>query len=122
MRLMPDMVRKESPIVIFFKAFPPRIIGAMMLQIALINGALMILAVMLGMSLDRSLSTRPLLTIALPVLAAVLSLVVAWRLALITSQRSRQAYLGWKRSLTQSASTDALSHVQTVMKISQNAE
>ncbi|MFN3705710.1 MAG: AtpZ/AtpI family protein [Thermoflexales bacterium] len=116
------MVRKESPIVIFFKAFPPRIIGAMMLQIALINGSLMILAVMLGMSLDRSLSTRPLLTIALPVLAAVLSLVVAWRLALITSQRSRKAYLGWKRSLTRSASTDGLSHVQMVMKISQNAE
>ncbi len=118
---MPDTVRKESPIVIFIKAFPPRIIGAMVVQIALVNGVLMIGSVVLGMYLDQLLSTRPLLTIALPLVAAVLSLVVAWRLALITSQRSRQAYLGWKQSLAEAPYDDA-SHPRPVVHIHQSAE
>ncbi|MCS7087179.1 MAG: AtpZ/AtpI family protein [Thermoflexales bacterium] len=86
---------RESPLVIFVKAFPPRIIGAMALQLALINGALMVGAVFLGMSLDAQLGSRPWLTIALPLFGALLSLGVAYRLAMIATRKSRKAYLDW---------------------------
>jgi F0F1-type ATP synthase assembly protein I len=87
---------RESSLVIFAKAFPPHVIGIMVVQIALINGALMIGGVFLGMMLDRQFGTSPLLTLALPILGAVLSVVVAYRLGLRAVKKSRQAYLQWQ--------------------------
>lgn len=90
--------KRESPFVIFLKAFPPRIIAAMAVQIALINGALMLGGVFLGVTLDRQLDTRPLLTLSLPILGAVLSLFVTYWMAMRTVRRSRRAYLNWAES------------------------
>lgn len=90
--------KRESPFIIFLKAFPPQIIAAMAVQIALINGALMLGAVFLGITLDRQFDTRPLLTLSLPILGAVLSLFVTYRMAMRTVQRSRRAYLDWAES------------------------
>ncbi|MDW8352808.1 MAG: AtpZ/AtpI family protein [Anaerolineae bacterium] len=87
--------KRESPFVIFLKAFPPHIIAGMVVQIALINGALMLGGVFLGITLDRALDTRPLWTIGLPILGAILSTLVTYRLAMRTVKRSRQAYLAW---------------------------
>lgn len=90
--------KRESPFVIFLKAFPPQIIAAMAAQIALINGALMIGGVFLGVMLDRQFDTRPLLTLVLPILGAILSVFVTYRMAMHTVKRSRQAYLDWVES------------------------
>lgn len=87
--------KRESSLVIFIKAFPPHIIGIMVAQIALINGALMIGGAFLGMALDRALGTRPLFTLTLPLAGAVLSVFVAYALAKLTAKRSRKAYLNW---------------------------
>ncbi len=98
---------RESPLVIFIKAFPPRIIAGMMLQLALINGALMVGAVFLGMSLDARLGSRPWLTIALPLVGALLSMGVAYRLAMITTRKSRKAYLDWLAAKQQTAASQS---------------
>lgn len=81
--------------VIFIKAFPPHIIGVMVVQIAVINGILMIGGAFLGMMLDRQFGTRPLLTVALPLLGALASVAVAYLLAKRAVAKSRQAYLEW---------------------------
>jgi ABC-type protease/lipase transport system fused ATPase/permease subunit len=86
---------RESSLVIFLKAFPPQIVGVMVAQIAIVNGMMMIGAVFVGMVLDRQFGTRPLLTIVLPLIAALLSVFVAYRLALRTVTKSRKAYLDW---------------------------
>ncbi len=87
--------KRESPFVIFLRAFPPHIIGVMAVQIALINGALMIGGVFLGILLDRQFDTRPLLTLALPIFGAILSVFLTYRMAMRTVKQSRQAYLAW---------------------------
>jgi F0F1-type ATP synthase assembly protein I len=87
---------RESSLVIFAKAFPPHVIGIMVVQIALINGAMMIGGVFLGMMLDRQLGTSPLLTLVLPIFGAILSVVVAYRLGLRAIKQSRKAYLQWQ--------------------------
>lgn len=87
--------KRESSLVIFVKAFPPHLIGIMVAQIALINGVLMIGGVFLGMALDRTFGTRPLLTIVLPLIGAVLSVFVAYALGKVTINKSRKAYLNW---------------------------
>jgi len=117
---MPGPAQRESPLVIFLKAFPPRIIGAMVLQIAVLNGVLMIGAVFLGMALDGELGTRPLLTVALPVMAAAIAVLIAWRLALATAQRSRQAYLRWAQSCATPPAGDTPS--QTLVQVNPNTE
>ncbi len=101
--------KRESPFIIFLKAFPPQIIAAMAVQIALINGALMIGGVFLGVMLDRQFDTRPLLTLSLPILGAILSVFVTYRMAMRTVKRSRQAYLDWMESQRTNANstTDA---------------
>ncbi|MCS7088457.1 MAG: AtpZ/AtpI family protein [Thermoflexales bacterium] len=90
--------KQESPLVIFIRAFPPQVIGVMVVQIALINGALMLGGVLLGMSLDAQLGTRPLLTVALPLVGAVFSLLVAYRVGIATVVKARKAYLAWVES------------------------
>lgn len=90
--------RRESPLVIFLKAFPPHMIGVMVAQIAIINGALMIGGVFLGIVLDRQFDTRPLLTLVLPILGAIASVFVAYRMAMRTVKQSRKAYLSWVES------------------------
>jgi len=90
--------KRESPFVIFLRAFPPHVIGIMVAQIALVNGALMIGGVLLGVTLDRQLGTRPLWTLALPILGAVVSVFMTYRMAMQTVKRSRQAYLRWVES------------------------
>lgn len=87
--------KRESSLVIFIKAFPPRLVGIMVVEIALINGLLMIGGAFLGMALDRTFGTRPLLTIVLPLIGAVLSVFVAYALAKVTVKKSRKAYLNW---------------------------
>ncbi|PJF47498.1 MAG: AtpZ/AtpI family protein [Chloroflexi bacterium] len=99
--------KRESSLVIFLKAFPPPIIAAMAAQIALINGALMIGGVFLGVMLDRQLNTRPLLTLSLPILGAILSVFVTYRMAMRTVKRSRQAYLDWVESQRANAKSAA---------------
>lgn len=87
--------KRESSLVIFIKAFPPHLVGIMVVQIALINGLLMIGGVFLGMALDRTFGTRPLFTILLPLIGAVLSVFVAYGLGKLTVNKSRKAYLNW---------------------------
>jgi F0F1-type ATP synthase assembly protein I len=98
---------RESSLVIFAKAFPPHVIGIMVVQIALINGALMIGGVFLGMMLDRQFGTSPLLTLALPILGAVLSVVMAYRLGLRAIKKSRKAYLQWQGKSEAEAESEA---------------
>ena len=88
-------MQRKSPLEIFVKAFPPRIIGFMVVQIALVNGALMLGGVFLGLALDRQMSTPPLWTLVLPIVGAIAALLITYRLAMITVKRSRQSYLRW---------------------------
>jgi F0F1-type ATP synthase assembly protein I len=88
-------MQRKSPLEIFVKAFPPRIIGFMVVQIALVNGALMLGGVFLGLALDRQMSTSPLWTLVLPIVGAIAALLITYRLAMITVKLSRRSYLQW---------------------------
>jgi|YNPMSStandDraft_1061717.scaffolds.fasta_scaffold70346_2 F0F1-type ATP synthase assembly protein I len=88
-------MQRKSPLEIFVKAFPPQIIGFMAVQIALVNGALMLGGAFLGLALDRQMGTSPLWTLVLPLAGAVVSLLVTYRLAMLAVKRSRRAYLQW---------------------------
>lgn len=98
---------RESSLVIFAKAFPPQVIGFMVVQIAVVNGVLMIGSVFLGMMLDRQLQTTPLLTLVLPIVAAISCVFVAYRLGLRAVKNSRKAYLQWKGKSEDEAEAEA---------------
>lgn len=89
---------QEPPFVIFIKAFPPTIVGAMVMQIALIIGVLMIGSVFLGLALDKQLGTRPLLVLLLPITGTFISVFLTYKLGMRTVAKSRQAYLKWKEA------------------------
>ncbi len=88
-------MQRKSPLEIFFRAFPPQIIGLMAIQIALVNGALMLGGTFLGLALDRQMGTTPLWTLILPLASAIAALLITYRLAMLAVKRSRRAYLQW---------------------------
>jgi F0F1-type ATP synthase assembly protein I len=88
-------MQRKSPLEIFVEAFPPRIIGFMVIQVALVNSVLMLGGVFLGLALDRQMGTSPLWTLVSPIGGAIAALIITYRLAMITVKRSRQSYLQW---------------------------
>ena len=84
--------RKDSPIVILTRALPPAVIGAMVIQVALIIGGLMIGSVFLGLFVDARMGTRPLFTLILALLSLPVSVWLTYRLAMKTVTKARIAY------------------------------
>lgn len=83
---------KESPIVLLIRALPPAIVGAMVVQIAIVVGGLVLGSILLGLFLDVQLGTRPLLTLGLGIVSLPLSVWLTYRIALRTISRARAAY------------------------------
>jgi hypothetical protein len=83
----------DHPLVIFKNAFPPTVIGAMVVQVALINLVLILGGVFVGMYLDRQLASKPLLTLTLGIGGAIAAGVLTFVTAMRTVKRSREAYL-----------------------------
>lgn len=103
---------QASPLVIFMRAFPPGIVGVMVVQIALIIGVLMIGSVFLGLTLDKQFGTRPLLVLVLPIASSFLSVFLTYRLGMRTVAKSRQAYLNWKDTKEQEAERNSAREAQ----------
>lgn len=83
---------KESPIVLLIRALPPAIVGAMVFQIAIVVGGLVLGSILLGLFLDTQLGTRPLLTLGLGIVSLPLSVWLTYRIALRAIAKARAAY------------------------------
>lgn len=88
-------MKKENPLVIMSKAFPPSVVAMMMMQILLVVGGVILGAVVLGLTLDSRLGTRPLLTLVLGVISLPVAVFLTYWLAMRSAKKSRQAYLNW---------------------------
>ncbi len=90
---------KDHPFVILSRALPLQVIGSMVLQVGLAVGVLVMGSVMLGVFIDtRITNTRPLFTLLLSLLGAVLSVYVTYKLAMRAVPRARKAYEDWSES------------------------
>jgi F0F1-type ATP synthase assembly protein I len=83
----------DHPLVIFKNAFPPTVIGAMVVQVALINGVLILGGVFAGIYLDRLWGSKPALTLALGIGGAIAAGVLTFVTAMRTVKKAREAYL-----------------------------
>ena len=81
---MQNQSQKPSSPITFRKAFPPRIMGLMMLQIAVIVGGLIVGAVFIGMFLDVRFDTKPWLTVVFFLVASFIAVPVTYRLGMRT--------------------------------------
>jgi len=97
---------KESPIVLLMRALPPAIVGAMVFQIAIVVGGLILGAILLGLFLDTQLGSRPLLTLGLGIISLPLSVWLTYRIALRAIARARAAYEAHLRSKAQTPQND----------------
>ncbi|HQX75586.1 MAG TPA: AtpZ/AtpI family protein [Thermoflexales bacterium] len=88
-------MKKENPLVIMSKAFPPSVVAMMMMQILLVVGGVIIGAIVLGLALDARFGTRPLLTLGLGVISLPVAVFLTYWLAMRSAKKSRQAYLNW---------------------------
>ena len=91
--------------VIFLKAFPPEIIGVMMLQVAAVLLGLCGAAIYVGRILDAQWNTRPWISVGLLVFAAVLALAIIYKLSLRTVEKTQKAYTRWQAETQQSVDT-----------------
>lgn len=87
----------DHPLVIFKNAFPGSVIGMMVLQVGVINGALVLGGVLAGIFLDRQLGTRPALTLTLGILGAIAAGVLTFWVAMRTVRKARAAYLDYEK-------------------------
>ena len=92
---------------IFVKAFPPSVIGLMMVQIALVIGPLTVGAIFLGRYLDAQWNTRPWIMVGLLTLSSILSTFIVYRLGQRAVDKSQDAFLKWKEQ-EQAAKISAL--------------
>jgi F0F1-type ATP synthase assembly protein I len=83
----------DHPLVIMKNAFPPSVIGVMVVQVAAINGLLILGGVLLGLFLDRQFGTRPALTLTLGIGGAIAAGVLTYLAAMRTVKKAREAYL-----------------------------
>jgi hypothetical protein len=90
--------REESPIVILTHALPPAVLGAMLVQVAVIVGGLMIGALALGLFIDARFGSRPLFTLLFALTSLPISAWLTYRLAMRTSARARKAYEAYLES------------------------
>ena len=91
--------------VIFLKAFPPGLIGMMMLQVAVVLLGLCGLAIFVGRRLDAQWNTRPWISVGLLVFAAVLALAIIYKLSLRTVEKTQTAYTKWQAETQQAVDT-----------------
>ena len=90
--------RRDAPLVILARALPPAVVGAMLVQVALVVGGLMIGSLALGLFIDAHFATRPLFTLLLAFVSLPVSVWLTYRLALRTSARARKAYEAYLES------------------------
>jgi len=83
----------DHPLVIFKNAFPPAVIGGMVVQVALINGVLILGGVFAGIYLDGQMDSKPAFTLALGIGGAIAAGVLTFVSAMRTVKKAREAYL-----------------------------
>lgn len=97
---------KESPIALLIRALPPAIVGAMVFQIAIVVGGLVLGSILLGLFLDTQLGTRPLLTLGLGIVSLPLSVWLTYRIALRAIAKARAAYEAHVQKKARAAQND----------------
>jgi hypothetical protein len=74
--------QKHASNLSVLKAFPPHIIGLLIVQIAVVNGILVIGSIYLGKALDARMNTGVLFTVVLAVISLQLALFITYKLAM----------------------------------------
>ena len=80
------------------KAFPPHIIGLLIVQIAVVNGALIIGSISLGKFLDARMNAGLLFTVILAVASLQLALFITYKLAMRAVAKVNKADLRLKET------------------------
>lgn len=73
---------KHSSNLSVLKAFPPHIIGLLIVQIAVVNGILVLGSIYLGKALDARMNTGVLFTVVFAVISLQLALFITYKLAM----------------------------------------
>ena len=90
---------KDHPFVILSRTLPMQVIGSMVLQVGLAVSLMVGGSVLLGSFIDtRITNTKPLFTLIMSLLGAVLSVYVTYRLAMRAVPKARKAYEDWAES------------------------
>ena len=106
--------RRESSVVILMRALPPAVVGAMMLQIAVAVGCLIIGALAAGMFADAHFGTKPLFTLLLALVGVFASVWLTYRIAIRTSKKAREAYQAYLTSTRATALSPQTAPLQGV--------
>jgi hypothetical protein len=106
--------------VLLLKAFPPDLIGMMMLQVALVILILCAAAIYLGRILDAQFNARPWVSVGLLVMAAVVSLVIIYKLGLRTVAKAERAYSKWQTETKSPETTSAMPTTDMDQSVSTN--
>lgn len=85
----------ESTSKVIQKAFSPRIVGSMILQIGLCVGGLILGAVLLGKYVDAQMNTAPWVTVALAVASTIPACYFAYKLGMRAVENSQPEFSKW---------------------------
>ena len=97
--------KKPSTSEIMYRAFPPNIMGLMILQIAVLNIAIVAACVFLGRFADAQFGTQPWLTSVGALVGSIASVYASYKVGIRTVAKTRDAYEKWKQQ-TQSIASD----------------
>ena len=96
---------KDHPFVILSRALPMQVIGFMVVQVAVAVIVTVGGSVALGLFIDtRVTNTKPLFTLLLSLIGAILSVYLTYRLAMRAVPKARKAYEDWAGSKENPAS------------------
>lgn len=84
---------KPLPKPSVLRAFPPHIIGLLIVQIAVVNGVLVVGSIYLAKFLDARMNTGVLFTVVLAVVSLQLALFITYKLAMRTVAKVNKADL-----------------------------
>lgn len=96
----------ESTSKVIQKAFSPRIVGSMILQIGLCVGGLILGAVLLGKYLDTQMNSAPWITVALAVASTIPACYFAYKLGMRAVDNSQPEFSKWTEERRAAAEHD----------------
>ncbi len=103
--------RKPTTSEIMFRAFPPHLVGMMVLQIAVLVVVIVAGCVLLGRFLDARLGTQPWLMLVGALVGSVASVYATYRVGMRTVVKTRDAYEKWKQE-TQPSNSEPNEHIE----------
>ena len=113
--------RKPSTSEIMYRAFPPHLVGLMVLQIAVVVVVIVAGCVLLGRFLDARFGTQPWLMLIGALVGSLTSVYATYRVGMRTVAKTRDAYEKWKQQTQPAANQDNEHQESSAHKTENNA-